>query len=61
MNESERKEKRFDRDTEMPIKIYGDSEQVMGVVTSYYGCPVCNRELQFGYNYCPECGQKIKW
>ena len=42
--------------------IYGDDEQ------DFIRCPNCNYELAYvddyyyeKYNYCPNCGQKIKW
>lgn len=26
-----------------------------------YACPVCNRNIQGNFQYCPHCGQAIKW
>lgn len=24
-------------------------------------CPVCGETMEHEHNYCPECGQKLKW
>ena len=28
---------------------------------SYYVCPNCNDDLNYGQKYCCECGRKVKW
>lgn len=28
---------------------------------SYYICPNCNEDLNYGQKYCCECGKKVKW
>ena len=27
----------------------------------YYCCPRCDFQLEFGQNYCDDCGQKLNW
>ena len=26
-----------------------------------YLCPKCNNDLEYDFDYCPNCGQAIKW
>ena len=27
----------------------------------HYRCPICKEDLSYEQNYCPECGQAVKW
>lgn len=29
--------------------------------SNYVGCPMCKREVNPGYQYCPNCGQRLAW
>lgn len=39
----------------------GIDEMNQPLFNSYFGCECCDRELDTGYKYCPECGRKIDW
>ena len=42
-----------------PVKV--DSSTYYGGL-GYFKCPKCGETLMEGYyNYCPDCGQKLKW
>lgn len=52
------------RDIPEAVKIYEIPVDEVGGVpffNHYFGCPVCRIELSERWNYCPNCGQKVKW
>ena len=32
-----------------------------GVLRMNTDCPVCGETMEYEHNYCPECGQRLKW
>jgi hypothetical protein len=37
-------------------------DKELNIYDDYYYCPDCEKEdIQRGFNYCPNCGIKIKW
>ena len=32
-----------------------------GVLKMNCDCPACGETMEYEHNYCPECGQRLKW
>jgi len=48
----------------MRIKLFKNKYDKIGTIFSrkMYCCPKCNfGEILDDYNFCPDCGSKIKW
>ena len=48
----------------MPPKVFrmpDDPDEITTLLGAYIGCPVCGREIDTQFEYCPSCGQRIKW
>ena len=53
-----------DKETPMPPKVVRVPEEPDGqspIIGAYIGCPRCERNLSIDFEYCPRCGQHIKW
>lgn len=56
--------KKRDKETPMPSKIIRVPDKPDGqaaLLGTYIGCPRCERNLSTDFDYCPRCGQHIKW
>lgn len=56
--------KKRDKETPMPPKIIRVPDKPDGqaaLLGTYIGCPRCERNLSTDFDYCPRCGQHIKW
>ena len=53
-----------DKETPTPPKVVRVPDSPDGpaaLLGCYIGCPRCERRLEVSYEYCPRCGQHIKW
>ena len=56
--------KRTDKETPRPPVVVRvpdapDGQEV--IFGAYIGCPRCERSIDPQFDYCPRCGQHIKW
>lgn len=53
-----------DKETPVPPKVVrvpdGQDGQA-SLIGCYIGCPRCERQIEPQFEYCPGCGQHIKW
>lgn len=54
------------RDKETPmspvmIRVPEKPDGQSPIIGAYIGCPRCERNLSIDFEYCPRCGQHIKW
>lgn len=53
-----------DKETPMPPKVIKVPDKPDGqpsLFGFYTGCPRCERQISVQFEYCPGCGQHIKW
>lgn len=56
--------RRSDKETPVPPKMVlvpSNPDGLAVLLGCYIGCPRCERKLSVGFEYCPRCGQHIKW
>lgn len=53
-----------DKETPVPPKVVRVPDSPDGqasLIGCYIGCPRCERQIEPQFEYCPGCGQHIKW
>ena len=52
----------IEKDTPIPIGFKKDVGENGGVISEYYTCPRCEKDIyEEEQRYCDFCGQRLKW